>query len=115
MASTAYPANAFGDAVRRRLREMGRSQSWLADELGGLSPQAVSEFLRKGPPRERAFQIEDLLGMPGQLAPLAGFTRPGVERDLPTLAEVLAADQRLTDRDRAAILSLYDVLTRGVS
>jgi hypothetical protein len=111
MTSTVPGANAFGEAVRRRLRDLGRSQRWLADQCE-VSPQAVGEWLRDGPPKQRAFQIEDFLDAVGDLAPLAGYTRPGATGS-PTLAEVLGADARLTDRDRAAILALYDHLAGG--
>lgn len=101
----------FGDAVRLRLHDLDRSQSWLARRFG-VTPQAVSEWLNiRIPSRERVFAIEDELGMRGQLSAIAGYVRPD-HPEPATFEDFVNADPALAERDRDALIALYRSLRR---
>jgi hypothetical protein len=92
--------------------EMDKNLTWLGEQFG-LRKQAAGQWLVSPPVHpQRVFEIEDLLEIPGQLCRFLGYARLGFDTTpVPNLADVLAADPRLTTNGRESILNLYRALT----
>ena len=98
-------AENLGAAIREALKEAGRTQQWLADQLP-LDPSQVSRLLSgqaKSITVYQVLRVEHLLGLGnGELLRRAGIVAPMQD----TEAAILA-DQRIGQDRKTAMLDLY--------
>lgn len=102
----------FADAVEKRLRDLGHTKTWLAEQCG-VTTAAVSYWLHKAPPaRARVYEIEDMLEFTnGELSRILGYLRDDVaEDDRCTVERAVMSDPALTERAKGAVLDLYRTL-----
>lgn len=98
----------FGDAVRRRLGDLGRTHGWLADQLGYHQTTITGYINGKITPKPAdVFAIEAALQLaPGTLSQTLGYLP--VDRSPGTaVVDAIAADPSLTDPARRALLAAY--------
>lgn len=105
------------EAIERALADQGRSQGWLGSEVARIegranpySQPATSEWLAKitNQPPGRIFLIEQALSMKeGTLSRLLGFL-PTSARPVRTVVEAIAADPRLTEKERRILTQVYE-------
>lgn len=103
----------FADALIGCLAKRSKSQQYLADQLD-VTRASVNDWCRGRaiPSAETVFAIEDALEVgPGDLSRTLGYV-PADAVPPTTVPECIAADPRLSDRDRRALILLYEELTR---
>lgn len=107
---------AFGDAIRKRLDDLGQSQRELGEDVGDAvgrnrpyGQATVAGWLTDSPPDpEVVFMIERCLGVkPGTYSRLLGYL-PVEARATRTVLEAIDADPRLNDQGRRMLRSLYE-------
>lgn len=74
----------LGDRIAYALRELGRTQTWLADQLELESPAQVNRWVRQGviPRGEALLRVREILGVNGHWLMTGegdAFTMPGEE------------------------------------
>lgn len=108
----------FGGAVRRRLDDMGRSQTWLGERLGemhGRRPYGQSTvgtwLARTEITPALVFDIERALELePGSLSRILGYVPADVVKMSAEVPEAIEADPMLDERGRRSLLAAYRVL-----
>lgn len=112
-------ADLFAAAIRRRLDEMGRTQSWLGAEIARqlgrddpFSQAAISNYLmgKVIPDPPTVFALEQVLQLrAGTLSRLLGYL-PASSRSARSVEDAIAADPRLNEVGRRAVLAVYQQL-----
>ena len=112
-------ADPFAAAVRRRLDDMGRTQSWLGAEIARLldrgdpfSQAAISNYLmgKVTPEPAVTFANEQALQVrAGSLSRLLGYLPAGT-RSARSVPDAIADDPGLGDTARLALLAAYQQL-----
>jgi len=112
-------AELFAASLRRRLDDMGRTQSWLGAEIARLlgrgdpfSQAAISNYLTAKVEPEPAvtFAIERALQVrAGSLSRLLGYL-PTTTRSARSVPDAIADDPGLSDTARRALMAAYQQL-----
>lgn len=112
-------ANPFGDALRLHLKDQGRSQQWLVEQIAQatgrpvLHQTTVARWLsgENAPPDPPiVFAIEDCLGLaPGTLSRPLGYLPVGAA-DIESVPAAIDADPALTVLGRRVVLKVYEDL-----
>ena len=111
----------FGEALRHRLSDLGKSQRWLGTELATVaagervSQAAVNGWLQGSsePPPARVFQIEEALDVvPGSLSSLLGYV-PADAVDRRSVPEAIDSDRDLTEQGRRMLHAAYEAAREG--
>lgn len=112
----------FGEAIRARLNEMGRSQEWLGAEIARItgrakpySQNAVSAWITgdNQAPVQVVFAIEQILQLrAGTLSRLLGFL-PLTTRSARSVPDAIDADPKLSAMGRRVVLAVYEELVDG--
>jgi transcriptional regulator with XRE-family HTH domain len=102
----------FGSVLEEALAARGRSQSWLAKELG-VSAALISHWVTgtHEPPWRRVFQMEALLEVPpGTLSRVLGYLPPEAAAPTVSVEEAISQDPDLTADGRRLVLTLYQTV-----
>jgi len=122
MDATNEQRRAFGQAVRQRLADLGRSRAWLGAEVARLelgegarpyTASAVTMWVNgeTEPTRPKVWAIEAALGAPpGTLSQLLGYLPLGA-RTITSVPDAVAADPQLSDEARRVLLAVYQAVT----
>ena len=100
--------DAWANAVRQALRDVGWSLDRLGDALG-VRKQSVGRWLTEPapPPPPVVFAIEAALEVePGSLSAHLGYVPAGLAK-VDGVAAALRADDQLSARDKRTVLNLY--------
>lgn len=122
MDATTEQRYAFGQAVKRRLADLGRSRAWLGAEVARLelgegarpyTASAVTMWVNGDtePTRPKVWATEAALGAkPGSLSRLLGYL-PVDARPVTTVADAIEADPVLGDEARKVLVAVYRAVT----
>jgi transcriptional regulator with XRE-family HTH domain len=113
--------NEIGKTIKARLKELGKTQVWLA-EAAGVSNTAVSNWIKKGTiARENAAAVADLLGITLdeliKTAQLSGEQRE-LRSDLvavdPIQRRMLSLYSKADDRGKLEMLSALEEISKNI-
>jgi transcriptional regulator with XRE-family HTH domain len=106
----------FGDRVKHRLRQLGKGQTWLGQEVGILlerepfSQSIISMYLlgQAQPDPETVFAMERVLGVrPGAFSRYLGYLPLDLAKLPAGVEQTILADDRLSDSSKRALIAAY--------
>jgi hypothetical protein len=124
MDATTEQRQAFGQALKRRLADLGRSRAWLGAEVARLelgegarpyTASAVTMWVNGDtePTRPKVWAIETVLGAKaGSLSRLLGYL-PLEARPITTVEAAIEADPVLGAEARKVLVAVYRAVTDG--